>query len=166
MARRRRDEDDESDDDEETKRLCVALAAALPLVVGSQTNYSVVGKQPNAIRDRTAVMQKINDLRRRNRFKRMYRLTEEDFDHVVALITPVLQKRVISTSIPIEIKLAAALRMLAGGSYLDICFGYDLDEHSVHGQIAEVCMGSHRRRHRPVAQQHYLPHRPRRTGGP
>ena len=57
---------------------------------------------------------------------------------MLALITPIMQKRVVSTSMPLIIKLAVALRFLAGGIYLDLAFGYELDENNIHEIIFEV----------------------------
>jgi hypothetical protein len=49
-----------------------------------------------------------------------------------------LQKRKTNFSIPVVIKLASTLRFLAGGVYLDLSFGYDLDENNIHKMMFQV----------------------------
>jgi hypothetical protein len=70
-------------------------------------------------------------------FQRMYRLHRPRFYWILELIKPNLitdedQARV-SSELPVDpiIKLAVALRVAAGGSYLDIAFGYRISRESV-----------------------------------
>ena len=68
----------------------------------------------------------------------MYRLHPVDFDRVLELIIPIMQKKEQSTSIPPIIKLAVTLRFLAGAIFLDLSFGYDIDDNNIHRVIFEV----------------------------
>jgi len=71
-----------------------------------------------------------------NQFQRMFRLSKPAFNHVLRLITPLIRSKVKLYAggkyhkqlepIPPKVKLAATLRWLAGGSYLDICFAFGL----------------------------------------
>jgi len=72
-----------------------------------------------------------------NKFRRMFRLSKDAFNHVLKLITPIIRSKLKFTAgfgkyhrqlepIPPKVKLAATLRWLAGGSYLDICFAFGL----------------------------------------
>jgi DDE superfamily endonuclease len=133
------DGSDDEDDEDNVKRMKAAMVGVLfPAILGSSKQFSVLGKHANVVRDRTALVAKIKALRESGKFKRMYRLHEYDFDRVVSLITPIMQKRVLSTSVPVIVKLAVTLRFLAGGIYLDLCFGYDLDENNIHALIFDT----------------------------
>jgi hypothetical protein len=67
-------------------------------------------------------------------FKRMFRLTRTTFNFLLEKIRPFIEAKPNlkfgswknPKSISPEIKLAATLRWLAGGSYLDICFAFGL----------------------------------------
>lgn len=85
-------EDIDDEDDEEMRRnQALLVGIVLPSIMGSSKAFSVLGKLPNAIRDRTAIVAKILELRNRGKFKRMYRLHENDFDRLLAAITPIMQ---------------------------------------------------------------------------
>lgn len=65
-------------------------------------------------------------------FQRMFRVTRARFDWLVSELTPLLQrdekKAVAATgsSISVGTRIAVSLRWLAGGSYLDLCFGWGI----------------------------------------
>jgi hypothetical protein len=69
-------------------------------------------------------------------FRRMFRVTREGFNELLLKVQPLLernkQKGINSSGryIPASIKLAATLRWLAGGSYLDICTIFGLAKKS------------------------------------
>ena len=93
--------------------------------------YRILGRVRNKQRDREACilrMAEMNDAE----FKRHYRLDRPTFDWLLALIkdaiTTDIKQAKCSSGQPVQprIKLAAALRFLAGGIYLDIAFGYGL----------------------------------------
>ena len=91
----------------------------------------VFGRLGNFHRDRKAVIQKIQQLSDEE-FKKQYRLDRLTFDWLLALIEPRIKsdaiKAICSSGQPVQpiVKLAAALRYLAGGIYLDIAFGYSI----------------------------------------
>jgi len=64
----------------------------------------------------------------------MYRLSPASFDNVLALIEPKLlpQWKTAKYFVPPIIELCLGLHVLAGGSYLDLSFGYDVPHSTVH----------------------------------
>eukprot|EP00187_Rhodella_violacea_P002776 CAMPEP_0174900828 /NCGR_PEP_ID=MMETSP0167-20121228/32620_1 /TAXON_ID=38298 /ORGANISM="Rhodella maculata, Strain CCMP736" /LENGTH=273 /DNA_ID=CAMNT_0016142355 /DNA_START=46 /DNA_END=864 /DNA_ORIENTATION=- len=87
----------------------------------------VFGKRPNHKR-------KFNLVRNRMKskpdsfFKRMFRLDRSSFAKLVDMIKDQFGRdRRGAPSVPLTIQLAATLRLLAGGSYLDIAFGFNLN---------------------------------------
>jgi hypothetical protein len=86
-------------------------------------------------RDHSSEIDRLSD----SRFKRMFRVDRGTFNIILDKIEPHLQKRCglkdnddfsESYCIPAKIKLAATLRWLAGGSYLDITYMFELDDKS------------------------------------
>ena len=67
-------------------------------------------------------------------FQRMFRLDRETFGELLQKITPFLpadEKKACNSSgslITAKLRLACTLRWLAGGSYLDICFGFKVSK--------------------------------------
>ncbi len=64
----------------------------------------------------------------------MYHLSLSSFDELLSIIEPSLQPRKKSGKnfvLP-TIKLCLGLRMLAGGSFLDLSFGYNVPHNCVH----------------------------------
>ncbi len=74
-------------------------------------------------------------------FTRMYRLHPRDFDKLLDCIFPILNRHNVGgrPNIPPLVKLCITLRFLAGGSHLDISFGYDVPHSHVHEYVWEVC---------------------------
>jgi len=64
----------------------------------------------------------------------MFRLSPEAFDKVLDIIYPKLMPKKFTTKfyVPPTIKLCLGLRLLAGASYLDLSFGYNVPLSSVH----------------------------------
>ena len=105
-------------------------------------------RAPNQVRDRLSVKAKILSMNPRH-FKRQYRLERETFMTLLSDITPLLEKSDEGTMMGVRssgsiidplLMLAITLRMLAGGSYLDIAFGYHVAESSVYGNFHKNCM--------------------------
>lgn len=73
------------------------------------------------------------------RFKRMFRLCPQDFLQLLQQIAPIIgnpeKQRFVRNPISPMIKLAAALRFLAGGIYLDIGWMFEIPETSIHYHI-------------------------------
>ena len=104
-------------------------------------------RAPNSKRDRATVKQKILDMNAKI-FKRQYRLDKETFLALLEILKPLLQYTEKGTAMgelssgsvvdPV-IMLAVTLRLLAGGSYLDIAFGYHVGESSVYAIFHKTC---------------------------
>ena len=64
----------------------------------------------------------------------MFRLSPEAFDKVLGIIQPKLlpKKFTMTYYVPPLIKLCLGLHLLAGASYLDLSFGYNVTPSSVH----------------------------------
>jgi hypothetical protein len=96
-------------------------------------------RSKNEVRDREKAVAFLNDIPE-GRFKRMFRVTKATFAMVLDRIRPMIGKRCglknnennSKMVIPPELKLAATLRWLAGGSYLDIAPLYSLSIESFH----------------------------------
>ena len=106
--------------------------------------YKVENRLPNLVRvsDWGRVVDRINRIaiNKPSLFKKMYRLHVDDFfallNRIAPLITRTLKHR--RRSVPVILKLAVSLRWLAGGSYLDLSFGYELPSNVIHEYIFEV----------------------------
>ena len=120
--------------DNKRRRLIVAVACA----VASLSKRDVVhGRLPNrTTAEYDRVVKRILTMRdeKPNLFTRMYRLSPSSFDKVLAIIKPQLlpRKKTAKYFVPPLIKLCFGLRVLAGGSYLDLSFGYDVPHSTVH----------------------------------
>ena len=128
------------DDEESSKRIKTAMCAVIVATVINKVtlHYTVPNRLPPTVRDRSPLVTKILALQDSGLFKRMYRLDYRDFQHALVCITPLMQKRVLTTSIPMIVKLAVALRFLAGAIYLDLSFGYDIDHNNIHHVIFDT----------------------------
>lgn len=100
--------------------------------------YTVNDRIANIIRFREHIDDKINRIKLNPRdFRRMYRLHPIDYDEllnkIIGRITcnSEMARRSSGSAITPNMKLAISLRILAGGSYLDIAFGYDVDKCNV-----------------------------------
>lgn len=108
-------------------------AKARRSVLNPQPRTSVIARVANTHRNRTyglEFMKNIDDFK----FQRMFRLSRKAFYHLHELIKSEISPRfpqhaINSSGSPISsvTKLAATLRFLAGGSYLDICALFGLD---------------------------------------
>ena len=86
--------------------------------------------------DYSAVVKKIMKLKTKNPrlFTRMYRLSPTSFDRVLSIIDPSLRPMGVGGKniIPPIIKMCLGIRLLAGGSYLDLSFAYEVSHNHVH----------------------------------
>ena len=98
-------------------------------------------RSENTPRDRTRVKLKILSMNPAT-FKRNYRLDRVSFMDLLSKITPDLapQPNQVCDDANMDpvIQLVIMLRMLAGGSYLDIAFGYDVGLSSVYAIFKKV----------------------------
>ena len=123
---------------ERKRKYIVLMCAVLDLPeLGGDKKFCVEGRQPNRDDvDYDIVVKKILKLKYNSPkfFKRLYRLHPDDFDKVLEIITPsLLPKRKNSKHIvPPIISLCLGLRFLAGGSYLDMAFGYEVPAEHIH----------------------------------
>jgi hypothetical protein len=100
----------------------------------------VIGRAANSKVDRLGVLQKIASMNE-DIFKRYFRLCRSDFYALLEQIQPLLlaageesyrqAARSSGSPVYIELRLAAALRFLAGGSYLDIAFAFCISIKSI-----------------------------------
>ena len=123
--------------------MCAGVAAVSAGLKATGFKTKVVdlpGRLPNEHRDRLTVKLKIMTMKPRD-FKRNYRLDRKTFFHLLSLIRLDIEPSVISAiraeassgdSIDPVIQLAITLRILAGGSYLDIAFGYNVGNSTVY----------------------------------
>jgi hypothetical protein len=92
-------------------------------------------KKGNRRRDRSYGLKIMNEMKD-SEFKRMFRMSRRAFQNLLNKVSPELsvdEKQAIRGSgFPIlpQTALAATIRWLAGGSYLDICALYGLDVHN------------------------------------
>ena len=114
----------------------------LKVLLGSK-RIRLFGRLRNKHRDREAVIEKMEQLDNEE-FKKQYRYDRPTFNRLLALIEP----RIISNALqgrrssgqPVQpqIKLATVLRILDGGSYLDISFGYAISRKHVYNYIWQL----------------------------
>jgi hypothetical protein len=120
------------------------------LKLASFRNHALTRKQfyvddrlGNKHRDRRVVLLKLTNMGDAY-FKRMFRLDRPTFSWLLELIRPKIQgsekQACCSSGSPIfpEIKLAIALRFLAGGIYLDLAFAFDISHKHVMKYVWEV----------------------------
>jgi hypothetical protein len=119
-------------------RVAIAVGCAAYFIVNNSTTWNkVIGRSCNQETiNYDAVVLKINNLKLNQPllFTRMYRLSPESFDRILEIIRNNLipWKTVGKNCVPPMIKLCIGLRILAGGSYLDILFGYNVPHNVVH----------------------------------
>ena len=130
---------DVTDGEHNNKRLRVVIAAVASSVISSDmgNKFTVIGKLGNHTdADYNGTVKKIMKLKQSQPllFTRIYRLSPTAFDRTLAIIEPDLRpkKPTAKYFVPPMIKLCVGLRVLAGGSYLDLSFGYDIPHGTVH----------------------------------
>jgi hypothetical protein len=113
------------------------IICAAYFIVNNSTTWKVIGRSCNQETiNYEAVVLKINNLKSNQPllFTRMYRLSPESFYRILEIIRNNLipRKPGGKNCVPPMIKLCIGLRILAGGSYLDILFGYNVHNNVVH----------------------------------
>jgi hypothetical protein len=139
------DEDEKVEEEALRKKRLVCTVAVLTCILGADEytpEYKVVGRRPNEYRDRETALNQIKRIaaEKPHFFKRMYRLGVPEFYELLALISPHLEKtsKHSTNPIPPEVYLAITLRWLAGGSFLDLAFGYNLPDNAIHTYVFKV----------------------------
>jgi len=125
-------------DEDNIKHRRLLAAVATSVFIPSKTKkFIVVGrmkKRCNA--GYQSVVLKITNLKMEKPalFTRMFRLSPQAFDKVMDIIKPKLISKKFSAknSVPPMVKLCLGLRLLAGASYLDLSFGYNVTASCVH----------------------------------
>lgn len=105
--------------------------------VQAARSYQIIGRIGNIKRHRKHVLDKIQMLSA-DVFKQHYRLSQEDFYPLLDSISNQIGisiSRESEENIQPIIKLCTALRFVAGGSFLDIAFGYEVALNHVHTYI-------------------------------
>ena len=109
------------------------------LLAGGKRRWKVIGRVRNMPRNREEVIRKINNLSDEF-FRKLYRMDRPTFNWLLEKIRPRFEKKKgrrggdsirqgensSSEFIDPMIRLAVTLRFLAGGSYLDLAFGYHI----------------------------------------
>ena len=129
--------EDVTERDNKRRRIIAAVASSIFICGIASKNFIVEGRLGNRTdADYDAVVRKILKLKQTQRllFTRIYRLSPTSFDKTLAIIEPDLlpKKPTAKYFVPAIIKLCLGLRVLAGGSYLDLSFGYDVPHGTVH----------------------------------
>jgi hypothetical protein len=131
-------DDDDDDDDLRKKRvLCLAIC-----MVAFNIRF-VIDRKPNRVTTRyvevMGIILHMKDTDHRF-FTRMFRLNPVSFDRVLSIISPKLvpTRPGGKNIIPPLILLCLALRILAGGSYLDLSLVYDIPRNIIHQLVFKV----------------------------
>ena len=132
------------DEEETKKRMNVFLL--LHHKRKGKTTQRVYNRKGNIRRDRVEVLLKIFNLNDAT-FRRMFRMDQSKFNELLCLIKPRISVNSLGHRLAVNssgsvispaIKLCLALRFLAGGSYLDIAFAFNVSSSSTMGYIWEV----------------------------
>jgi len=131
---------DDEDDDNKNKRRRLLVAAVAASFFSSNnkakkfTSGSRMKRRSNP--DYRSIVKKVTNLKveKPALFTRMFRLSPQAFDKVLEIIQPKLlpKKFTVTYYVPPLIKLCLGLRLLAGASYLDLSFGYNVPPNVVH----------------------------------
>ena len=119
------------------------VAALLPRIFAAERRHYIVGRERNKHRRRDLVEARINQMSPEF-FKKMFRLDRASFDYLLDLIKedikPNEEYARRSSGLPVSpmLKLAAALRFISGGIYLDIAFSFDISYKHVHKYVWQV----------------------------
>jgi hypothetical protein len=122
------------------RKLVVTVVAAYEIISASQ-RFTIENRLPNRQVDYSHVVHLINDLKRDPKtFTRMYRLSVRSFDLLLHIIKDDITPRAPGGKniVPPIVKLSVTLRFMAGGSYLDLSFGYWIRRNVIHYYIMQV----------------------------
>ncbi|CAB1105047.1 unnamed protein product [Ectocarpus sp. CCAP 1310/34] len=130
------------------KKLLVALVATAFVVAATvfhALNPKAKARLPVHEPRRLDWDEHVRDLRRRKVFRRMYRMDEGCFDKLADLLRPILErndfyarKRTRHGAVPVKHRLAVALRILAGASYMDVAVLFGIAKETVFHVLWEV----------------------------
>jgi hypothetical protein len=147
LSKRRRVEEEEQQQHQrrkqflERKRKCLIISTAVSWYMMSQSStFTVENRLRNREVNYMIIVEIINDLKRDHKtFTRMFRLSVKSFELVLKTIENDLLPRAPGGKniIPPTVKLCVTLRFLAGGSYLDISFGYRVPGRSIHFYVIQ-----------------------------
>ena len=121
--------------------LCWCLCACEFVFIADDVNQIIRIRKANITRDRETALTRLNNYSEPE-FKRRFRMWRYQFDRLLSCIREELEPKTwwakqcaINSSgswVRAELKVAATLRVLAGGSYLDASDLYAVDETSFH----------------------------------
>jgi len=148
-------DNDDDDDDEGTlysydtnlRNEFLAVGIAIAFDTSEEDILNAIIRSRSRQRNRADVEKRMDELSDKL-FKRMYRLDRPTFKSLLEKIEPKIEnsesgkafaKMTCGSEVTPTIKLAVTLRMLAGGSYLDIAFGYAVAPSTVYDIFHEVC---------------------------
>jgi hypothetical protein len=143
LNRRKKEEQEEQEQEEERRRKFILMfMCAGWTALKAKNAFRVINRRRNRRNvNYASVVKDIKELRRDPKtFSRMYRLSVKSFDTLLHTISEQLKPLRAGgrNVIPPLIKLAVALRFLAGGSYLDLSFGYKIPRSTIHFYIFQV----------------------------
>ena len=108
---------------------------------GRRKRFVVENRARNGNRNRWLILQKIHRMSD-SFFKKYFRMDRPSFkillDKILHCVSPTKYNQCKLRIIHPSIKLAVALRFLAGGSYLDLSFAFDIPDNTVMGYVWEV----------------------------
>ena len=108
---------------------------------GRRKRFTVESRLPNAPRNRWFVLLKIERMSD-TFFKKYFRMDKQSFQILLETITPRIATKSYNQiklhAIHPKIKLGIALRFLAGGSYLDLSFAFDVPYRTIMSYVWEV----------------------------
>lgn len=115
------------------------VAICLGLIIATTSLCKLIGRkqrEANRIRLRSYALNEMNEISELQ-FKRLFRISRQAFKQLVIKLEDCEEPRDVTaaenssgSSITMTTRLACALRWLAGGSYLDICFAFGVAEGS------------------------------------
>jgi hypothetical protein len=121
--------------------LCIWLAACELAFIADDVNHIGIMRKANITRDRESALARLTSYNEKE-FKRRFRMWRYQFDILLSCIREELEPKTwwakqcaINSSgswVRAELKIAATLRVLAGGSYLDAAELYAVEETSFH----------------------------------
>ena len=125
-------------EEKDRKILIILIIILLIMISEDDPSYNIVGRKMIGFIERKTIEEKMIALSD-NRFQRMFRLPKNVFYQLASSVKDYLKIKTCSyRGVGENIQLAVCLRYLAGGSYLDICFGYDVPEGSFYDIIHNV----------------------------
>ena len=115
------------DSDEEEELMMLALAFD-EMDDDEKDGSTFEGRKDDWVRSRMNWDDHVNKLQHENLFERKYRMTHRAFQKLVNLLTPYLKHEGVGHTLrkSQDLMVAATIRLLAGGSYLDVYETYGM----------------------------------------